>query len=289
MEPLDSTKQVWDEALSRYTPYATVLALSGGNDSRATYFAAKALNIKIDAILHINTRTGIQQTSKWVRWFADEYAQLPLIEADAGDSYENYVLRKGFFGVGTGKASSAHTMAYHILKAKHLTKALSQHIRQGKRNRKIFILNGARIAESANRKSNLNQPVRADRVDKDGKDKSSNIWVNLCHHWSKQNCADICDENHAPQNPVARELCRSGECMCGTTQGQQARIEASSLYPEWGAWIDGLESRVKEKFPWGWGEPVSQNWQSEKRGQLRLFDADFQPMCSTCTATATEV
>ena len=45
-------------------------------------------------------------------------------------------------------------------------------------------------------------------------------------------------------NPVAIELCRSGECMCGTMQTQAERREASAIYPEWGSWLSELEREV---------------------------------------------
>ena len=274
---LDSTREIWQQALEKHPePYAIVLALSGGNDSRATYYAAKALNIPVTHILHIHTGTGIQQTTEWVRWFATEHAKLPYLEGSAGNRFEKRVLTHGFIGRGF----RAHEIAYHLLKRGALVKTLSQEIRQKKRNRTILLLNGARLSESDNRAKNFaNTPIRAD------KPRSKNVWVNLLQHWSKQDCFDICDENHAPQNPVARELCRSGECMCGTMQEIQARSEASSIYPEWGRWLDSLEMRVKETFPWGWGEPVSKEWLAEKAGQMRLFDAEtFQPMCSSCNA-----
>jgi 3'-phosphoadenosine 5'-phosphosulfate sulfotransferase (PAPS reductase)/FAD synthetase len=271
---LQSSRQIWQSALAKYpTPHAIVLALSGGNDSRAVYYAARALEIPITHILHIRTGTGIQETTDWVRWFANEVAQIPYIEGDAGDTYERRVLANGFIGRGL----DAHAIAFHLLKRDVLTRELAK-LRQRKRNRPILILNGARLSESANRRKNLSDPIRPDRLG------SSNVWVNLLQHWDKLHCAAICDAHNAPQNPVARELCRSGECMCGTTQELSARAEASALFPEWGRWIDDLERRVMQDFPWGWGQPIPKTWSCEKAGQLRLFDADFQPMCTDCTS-----
>ncbi|MEM6839569.1 MAG: phosphoadenosine phosphosulfate reductase family protein [Cyanobacteria bacterium P01_C01_bin.120] len=276
LNPLESSKEIWKSALSQYTPYAVVLALSGGDDSRATYYAAKALDIPVTHVVHIHTGTGIQQTTDWVRWFANEYAQLPYLEGSAGDRFEKRVLKHGFIGRGR----SAHAIAFHLLKRDVLTSVLSK-IRQRKRGRKILILNGARLAESDNRAKNFaNTPIRPDKKG------SSNIWVNLLQHWTKADCQNICSDNKAPQNPVARELCRSGECMCGTMQSLQAREEAAALYPEWGDWLTDLERRViKAGFPWRWADPVPKCWAAEKAGQMRLFDSEtFQPMCTSCNA-----
>lgn len=271
MSAIESSKQIWSQALEQYQPYAVLLALSGGNDSRAAYYSAKALGIKLDGILHCRTGTGIEQTTDWVKWFAQDYARLPLILGDAGNTYERRVLSHGFPGLGR----QAHSIMFHLLKRDAYTAAISREVRQRRRNRTVFLINGARLAESDNRAKNFaNCPVRPDKVG------SSNVWVNLLQHWSKDDCQAICDENRAPQNPVAQQLCRSGECMCGSMQPQSARIEASAIYPEWGQWLDDLERRVTERFPWRWGQQAPQQWAAEKAGQMRLFD--YQPMCSDC-------
>lgn len=70
--------------------------------------------------------------------------------------------------------------------------------------------------------------------------------------------------------------------MCGTMQSHQERAEAAVIFPEWGKQMDALEARVQERFPWGWGQPIPKSWQAEQHGQLRLFDNNFQPMCSSC-------
>ena len=251
-------------AIAIYEPYAIVLAVSGGDDSLTAYHLSKVLGIRIDAILHINTRTGIQQTTEFVRKLAENEG-IKYIEGDAGDTYEKYVLRKGFYGVGM----HAHSYAYHYLKDQFIRKELAK-IRQRKHNRNILILNGVRITESSNRAKNLKEPYR-----KHG----SNIWVNLIHWWKKSDCMDFLADNKICRNPVSVELCRSGECMCGTMQSKQARIEASILFPKWGQWLDELEKKVMLKFLWGGGENMPKNF-----GALRNEDnqSNFQPMCSSC-------
>lgn len=277
---LESSQEILDEAIAQYQPYAKVLMFSGGGDSMAALQACLALGVKLDYVMHINTRTGIEETTTFVRSYVESIG-IPYLEGDAGAKYENYVLRKGFFGVGTG-AQSAHSMAFHLLKRDVLTSVISSQIRHRKRDRPVLLINGARVGESKNRSINLVDPIRADQG-------GSNIWVNVIHHWSKDDCNDFTCDRKCPKNPVSVQLCRSGECMCGTTQGIQARQEASYFFPKWGKWIDRLEEKVRAKFPWGWGEAVPKQWALEKKGQLRLFDSDFQPLCSSCEATYQEV
>lgn len=276
---LQRSKEIVLEAIAKHQPEAHILMFSGGGDSMAAYQACKALDVRIDYLLHVNTRTGIQQTTEFVRKFAEDEG-LKYVEADAGTAYEDYVKRKGFFGVGTGGRYSAHTMAYHVLKMQRYETAIAK-LGRGLR---VLLLNGARAAESDNRALGIAaSPIRTTTR------KPNHCWVNVINHWEKTDCKAFCGDCKAPKNKVTELLCRSGECMCGTTQGQKDREEAAYWFPEWGRWIDDLESEVTKKFPWGWGQPVSQQWQREQKGQLRLFGADFQPLCSSCIAQQEDV
>lgn len=255
------------QAVEKYKPYAVVMMLSGGTDSMAAMAAAMYLEIDINFVVHGNTRTGIAQTTEFVRNHVDELS-LPYIEADAGNAFEERVREKGFFG----KGRQAHTFAYHILKATPFRTAISKNIRKGKHGRNILLLNGARKDESSNRSANMTSPLREDPA------QTRNIWVNIIHHWTKEDCFAILDTVGYQENPVTKKLCRSGECLCGTMQRKETRQEAAYWYPDWGEWIDGLSDSVIKDFPWDWGDPVPQSWGMEKKGQLNLF----QPMCTGC-------
>ncbi len=249
-------------AIEKFRPTHIVSMVSGGKDSAVCDAVARELGAKIDFVLHGNTRCGIPETSKFVR---DTYSKIgDYIEADAGTSYEDYVLRKGFFGKGI----SAHSYAYNVLKATPFRKALSANIRKGKRDIRILLLNGARKDESENRKKHL-QLWRSDPAQK------NNIWVNLIFNWTKEDEGEYIKSRSLIINPVALKLCRSGECMCGTMQSKEERYEASIIYPEWGKWLNELEDEVKEKHGFGWGENFSQK---RNKCQLDLF----QPMCKDC-------
>ena len=269
-DKIEQSQEIVSKAIEEYQPYATVMALSGGTDSLAAFAAALHLGVPIDFILHGNTRTGIQETTEFVRQLSTKYDS-KYIEADAGDSYEKYVLRKGFFGRG----QKAHSFAYHILKANHFRKCMSRHIRQRKRGRTILLINGARQDESKNRSKNMTHYFRSDPAQK------NNVWVNIIHYWSKEDCFSMIDRIGLPENPVTKKLCRSGECLCGTMQEKEAMQEASYWYPDWGKWLDDLSCRVRQKFPWDWGDNIPKSWSKEKAGQLNMFP-EFQPMCNSC-------
>ena len=265
---IEFSRELYKEAVAKYDPYAVVLMLSGGNDSVALYEVIKELGIKLDFVCHGVTGTGIPQTREFVHQIVSTKGDR-LIEADAGNTYEKYVLRKGFFGRG----NTAHSYAYHLLKADGFKKAMSKHIRKGKRNRKILLLNGVRSSESHRRKFGIVEPIRVQPGAK------SNIWVNLIHTWSKQDVENYLEGSGCKINPVTKNLCRSGECMCGTMQKKGDRIEAEYYYPKWGEWLNGLRKAVKEKgFTWDWAEEPHEEKKREWKGQLNMF----QPMCTGC-------
>lgn len=259
---IESSLEILRRAIDQINPTHIVSMVSGGKDSAASHAVANELGAKVDLIIHGNTRTGIPETSEFVKNYYGKQGE--LIEADAGTAYEDYVLRKGFFGKGI----AAHGFAYRILKATPFRKAISANIRQGNRGIRVLLLNGARQDESANRKKNL-QRMRPDPAQK------GNIWVNLIHDWTQEERDQYLESRDVEINPVAKSLCRSGECLCGTMQTQAERVEAAALYPHWGNWIDNLEAEVRKRFNWGWGDSFP------KKRDVRQADL-FQPMCVGC-------
>ena len=263
---VSSSAVVLRDALAQFSPTHIISMVSGGYDSAASHHVARELGVKIDFVMHGNTRCGIPQTSEFVR--AHYGALGEYVEADAGTAYEDYVLRKGFFGKGIG----AHGFAYRVLKATPFRKAVSREIRRGKRDIRVLFLNGARKDESENRQKHL-QTFRRDPAC------PGNIWVNLIHDWSQQDRDDYLRSREVKVNPVATQLCRSGECMCGTMQTQQERWEAAAIYPAWGRKLDELEAEVRRLHGFGWGEPYPKPIDT-RQGSL------FQPMCKDCLRLA---
>lgn len=259
---MEQSKEIADKAFKDYYPHSIVSMISGGKDSLCAYLVAKEVKVDISHILHGVTGTGIQETTDFVRSFAATESPI-YIEANAGDTYEDYVRRKGFFGRGL----IAHEFSYHALKSTIFRKAISKHIRKNKHFRRVLLLNGARREESNNRNYNLYHPVNED---------GSNVWVNICGHWTQDERDEFLESRNAPINPVTEKLCRSGECMCGTVQSKANREEASFYFPEWGRWLDDLEMTAKSRFGFGWGDLKPSAREAKK------IIASFQPLCVDC-------
>jgi 3'-phosphoadenosine 5'-phosphosulfate sulfotransferase (PAPS reductase)/FAD synthetase len=250
--------------IREYQPTHIVEMVSGGRDSAAASALSRELRLPTSLILHGKTGTGIQETTEHV---VDHYGNAgpDFAIADAGNAYERYVMRKGFFG----KGRAAHNYSYRILKADPFRAAISRLIRKRQPGVRVMLINGARKSESHNRRMNL-QPTRLDK---------NNLWVNACHDWTDGIRDAFLVSREVPINPVAVQLCRSGECMCGTMQTRAERAEASVIYPRWGRWIDGLEAAAIAKHGFGWND-TGPAYRDPDQQDL------FQPMCVGCARDA---
>lgn len=248
-------------AIEWYNPKHIVTMVSGGNDSACTHALAVELGLPITMSIHGRTGCGLQATTDFVT--SNYGIDAPLEVADAGTAYEEYVMRKGFFGKGV----DAHGFAYRVLKAQPFRKVVSEHLRKGKRSVPVLLLNGAFKAESQNRAANL----RRARSDPGA---PQNIWFNLIHDWTPELRDEYLASRNVPINPVAKALCRSGECMCGTMQTQAERLEAAAFDPAWGKWMDELDAEARRLHGFGWGQSAPRT----DKSQLDLF----MPMCVGC-------
>lgn len=270
---LKQSEEIVDEAMVKFKPYATVLMLSGGDDSILTMNVLKELNITPDYIMHGVTGTGIADVKAFVRRVSAA-SGIKYLEADSGDAYEKYVMRKGFFGKGI----DAHAKAYHILKWTGFRREVSLNIRHKKRNRNVLFFNGVRVYESENRADKL-----GDNVFNIMPNYECNIWVNVVHWWTTKERDEYLQGGGIERNPVSILLGRSGECMCGTMQTMATGLRAAELFPEWGKWWLDIRKRVIATFPWDWGQNINQYHLKEMNGQGNMFkDEPFMPMCVGC-------
>lgn len=264
----EESKEIVCKAIIDTNPYAICLMLSGGDDSVTALQVALILGIRIDFVIHGITGTGLPEVKIYVRAVCKKF-NLPLIEADAGTAFEEYVRRKGFFGKGV----DAHRFSYHILKQTPFEAAISKHIRKRIPGRKIILLNGVRVEESDSRTDNFgDNPYR---------ERKNNLWVNIIHWWTKKECLELLEQQTFQRSPVAIALGRSGECNCGTMQSEADRIAASEFNPNWGGWLLNLRREITRKFGWDINQnPNKETLKLMKQEAQKL--SDFMPMCIGC-------
>lgn len=268
MNRIIESKEIVEKAIKDVDPYAIGVLVSGGDDSITALKVAMMIGVKIDFIMHGVTGTGLKDVRKYVNQVADK-VEIPLIEADAGTAFEDYVKRKGFFGRG----ADAHKFSYHILKTNPFEKALSKNIIKRQRGRKIILLNGVRVEESDNRLDNFgDNPYRW---------RMNQYWVNIIHWWSKKECLELLDAENFTRSPVAIALGRSGECNCGTMQTEADRIAAAEYDPEFKTWLWEIRKYCIAKFGWDIGQnPDKARLKEIKAATDQL--SDDMPMCVGC-------
>lgn len=272
-DQLRQSLEIYKEAMTTYKPWAVIAMVSGGDDSMLLKYVLDELGIYVDFIMHGVTGTGIIETTEFVREIVSN-SGIRYLEANAGDAYERYVMRKGFFG----KGNDAHAKSYHVLKAQPFRTAVSHNIRMGKVGRYVLFLNGVRVDESENRADKL-----GDKIFNSDPAALKNIWVNMLHWWTTKQRDAYLIGNSLKRSPVAIALGRSGECWCGTTQSMAAGLQAAELFPVWGAKWRDIRKRVTAKFPWDWGQNINQYHLKEMRGQGNMFKEEpFMPMCVGC-------
>lgn len=277
-DKIEQSKEIIQYAIKQYNPSAICMMLSGGDDSITALSLMRYLGIKIDFVIHGNTGTGLPAATEFARTLS-----LPsekYIETNAKKDFEDYVLRKGFFGSGV----SAHSYAYHVLKAGPFRKAISANIRKGKRGMNVLCVNGVRVDESQNRMDNFGDQVyRADPAQWAKKNRaagilSGNIWTNLIHYWTKKDCLDFLEMMEVKRSPVAIALGASRECMCGTMQSQGDYMAAASFDPQWGKDFYALRKEVVKLHGWDWGQSMPKKCSAPLVG----MNPDFMPACTGC-------
>jgi 3'-phosphoadenosine 5'-phosphosulfate sulfotransferase (PAPS reductase)/FAD synthetase len=291
MKVVDEAKNYVTKELSKPI-YGVVAAFSGGDDSIVvTHFANEYLDdvvtFNADTLVGLKpTRDHIDKCVETYKWSAE------IIQAtaegkpkstgternrflrdhwrDGNSQYEECVLNHGFGG------PQMHPRMYQRLKERQLMK-LRRKLAAGNRGGRIIVISGIRHDESS---------VRAGykRAFQDVP-KQGVTWVNPFYWRTAQDFALYREEFGLPRNPV-KQLCGiSGECCCGTFGSQDEREAYKKVDPEFYQYLADLEAKVRERFPWGWGEGPPQWYMDKKRGQKFLWefeDLKFQPMCVGC-------
>lgn len=291
---LTNGKQVVQEAIASITAtgksiVGMVAAFSGGGDSIvSTHFAMEnypgCIVFNADTMIGLGpARDHIEKTIAKYNWPAR------IIKAEAKGppkrtptnghvvdnwiegrtAYEEMVLNHGFAG------KAMHSRMYQRLKERPLEQ-LSREIKNGTRGGVIAIISGIRSDESAIRAGYK----RAWALNKNW------LWINPFYWNTAADFHDYREEFGLPKNPVKDRCGISGECCCGAFGSPAERQSYREIDPVFSEYLDELESRVKQRFPWGWGQCPPKSWMDQKKGQEFLFDSHeaiaFQPMCVGC-------
>lgn len=273
--------------------HGIIAAFSGGNDSIvATHFANS--NVEDCITFNADTMTGLKPTRDHIARTIQKYGwTAEIIKAtsegppkenpsnqefvrnwrDGESAYEEFVLNWGFAG------PPMHARMYQRLKERPLM-ALRRKIKQGARGGRLIVISGIRHDESSIRAGYKRawHDVPAQGL----------TWVNPFYNFTAADFELYRQEFGLARNPV-KALCGiSGECCCGAFGSKCERESYRIADPAFSNYLDALEKKVRERFPWGWGECPPKWWLDQRRGQKFFWDMQdiaeqtFQPMCVGC-------
>ena len=276
-------------------------AFSGGDDSIVATHAANAacsscVTFNADTRIGLGpARAHIDAVIEKYKWTAEikradpegppelnkEKSNADVISnwIDGDTAYEEFVLNHGFPG------PAMHPRMYQRLKERQLMK-LRRQLQNGKRGGRLIVISGIRHDESSIRAGYKRawQDVPGQGV----------TWVNPFYYFTAADFELYRQEFGLVRNPVKRLCGISGECCCGTFANSAKQLESErAAYriadPKFADYLDRLEQKVRQRFPWKWGESPPKWWVQQRYGQgffwPMLPDDElprFQPMCVGC-------
>jgi 3'-phosphoadenosine 5'-phosphosulfate sulfotransferase (PAPS reductase)/FAD synthetase len=272
-ELLKESYSVLDEAEEIHKPVAHFALISGGHDSLTAttvaqgWAAERGIPMKC---AHINTGTGIPETSEFVREVCAAQGW-ELLEYTPPVKYEEIVLEYGFPG------PAQHGLMFQRLKERCLRQLVREHKSHVKD--RIMLVTGVRSDESLRRMRHV------ERIQREG----AQVWAADIWNWTKLDCARELRRRGLPRNPVVDKIHMSGECLCGAFARPGEINELEMWFPEVAERIRALEVKVEAKGLRGcrWGQRPPR----VHREQMKMaFGEDWDEgqagmLCTTCDAT----
>lgn len=282
-EAIARAHAIVDRVLAAFPVIATIGLFSGGNDSVIVNHLFRS---RVDAIAHVNTGTGIPQTTQHVRKVTAAWG-LRLHELHPKHSYRDLVLGRVLStrGKNIGRpvwkgfpGPAGHAVMYRRLKDEPLQRLRGELLGGRGRGRNVVYLSGMRWAETDRRFRN------AEEVDKEG----SLIWVCPIVHFTDAHMREyrarhrctlphqhaehhLCFPGALPLNEVTAHLHMSGECLCGAFAKPGELDEIAFFYPEVAQQHRDLEKQVEAAgiSACKWGQrPPSAGRKSRTAGRL---------------------
>ncbi|WP_433328205.1 hypothetical protein [Spirillospora sp. CA-294931] len=282
-EAITRAHDIIAEALDRYPIVARQVLVSGGNDSTVlAHLVHDYLDSSPhDAMVHVNTGIGIDDTRQHVRDLAAGWG-LPLRELHPRDSYEDLVLGRVIARTGPNAGKRAvwvgfpgpagHQVMYRRLKDEPLQRNRAAVIGTSGRTRKVLYLAGMRWDESDRRFRN------AAEIDPQG----GIVWCSPIVHFTNTQMNEYRRRYLLPRNEVADHLHMSGECLCGAYAKPRELDEIETWYPRTAYRIRSLEKQAVDlgiaNCKWG---------RKPGTGQPVTPGAVAGRLCSSCPAPST--
>jgi 3'-phosphoadenosine 5'-phosphosulfate sulfotransferase (PAPS reductase)/FAD synthetase len=216
---------------------------------------------RYDAVLHVNTGTGIPETTQYVRDVAAAWGDT-LHELRPKNSYRDLVLGNVLASRGPNAGIRAvwqgfpgpvgHRVMYRHLKDEPLMTFRRSVVGDEGRTKKVIYLGGMRWAETERRFRN------AEAIDQDG----AIVWVSPLVHWTDAHMREYrarhrCQQDHEhaqhrlcfdgalPLNEVTEHIHMSGECLCGAFAKPGELDEIGFFYPKTAAKLRALEKQAE--------------------------------------------
>lgn len=294
-EAIQRSHDLLDFVMREFNVVGVFGLFSGGEDS---IVVNHLMRDRVDAVIHINTGTGIRATTQYVRdvvptWSRDlaelrpavSFADLVMgrVIATTGEHAGRRAVWRGFPG------PRGHQVMYRRLKDEPLQRFRREQVGKNGRRDKIVFLGGMRWAETARRFRN------AEEIDRDG----AIVWVSPIVHWTNAHMREyrnrhrcnmshdhaqhrLCTPDALPLNEVTAVLHMSGECLCGAYAKPGELAEIETWYPQDVAPLRALEAEARaagiEACTWGVAPPGCER----SRGNL----GPAGRMCRNCTPDA---
>lgn len=294
-EQIAHSRSILDRVRAEYNVVGVYSLFSGGEDSTVLYHLMRD---QVDGVIHINTGTGITETTQYVRDVVPAQGG-KLIELLPRVSYADLVMGRVMASTGENAGRRAvwvgfpgpqgHRVMYRRLKDEPLQRFRREIVGDNGRRDKIVLLGGMRWAETARRFRN------ATEVDRDG----AIIWVSPIVGWTnvhmreyraRHRCNEVhehaahrlCTPEALPLNEVSAVLHMSGECLCGAYAKPGEIDEITTWYPHAAAPLRELEAEAKAAgiaaCRWGQAPPGCERDRSNVGPAGR--------MCKSCTPGA---
>lgn len=238
-----------------------IALISGGQDSAVAAHASMRFG-PCEALMYLDTGTGLQANVEYIERFADRY-NWHLIKWRTPENYDELVKRYGMPG------PSKHEWFYRYLKERQLSKLV------GIAGNEVHFWTGVHKLESSNRMQRV--------VERDEDQSERWIWHAPCANWQPEDFKHYLERFDIPRNPLWRTLGRSGDCYCGAYGNRMELIDLDAINSPRSDWIRDLESELdvdehgfddSRRETWAWHDNDKSAWAMEDDQQLTL--------CSHC-------